>query len=320
MQQELQEKIRVGVSSCLLGNLVRYDGGHKHDRYITDILGRYFDFVPVCPEVECGLSIPREAMRLTGDPEAPRLVTSRSEIDLTDQMLNYCSTRVKELEKSDLCAFIFKKDSPSSGLHKVKVYNKSGNSQKKGRGFFAAAFTDHFPLLPVEEEGRLNDPGLRENFIEKVFCYNRWKTFLRQKPNYKSLIIFHTSHKLQLMSHSPKHLSKMGKLVAAGKDIPGEALLKEYQSDLMEAMSLKATVKKNVNVLYHIMGYFKKLISSDEKNELISLIESYANHTAPLVVPLTLANHFIRKYDISYLQNQTYLEPHPSELMLRNQV
>lgn len=316
----MQEKIRVGVSSCLLGNPVRYDGGHKHDRYITDTLGKYFDFVPVCPEVECGLPIPREAMRLLGDPEAPRLVTSRSEIDLTDQMLSYCHTRVRELKKNDLCAFIFKKDSPSSGLHKVKVYNKSGHSQKNGRGFFAAAFTSHFPLLPVEEEGRLNDAGLRESFIEKVFCYYRWKTFLQQKPDYKSLIDFHSNHKLQLMSHSPKHLSKMGKMVAAGKNIPEETLLTGYQSDLMEAMSLKATVKKNVNVLYHIAGYFKKLINSDEKNELISLIESYANHTAPLIIPLTLANHFIRKYNISYLQNQTYLEPHPSELMLRNQV
>ncbi len=316
----MQGKIRVGVSSCLLGNPVRYDGGHKHDRYITDILGKYFDFVPVCPEVECGLPIPREAMRLLGDPETPRLVTSRSGIDLTEKMIGYCHTRVRELEKNDLCAFIFKKDSPSSGLHKVKVYHESGHSKKNGRGFFAAAFTDHFPLLPVEEEGRLNDPGLRENFIEKVFCYYRWKTFLQQKPNYKALINFHTTHKLQLMSHSPKHLSIMGKMVAAGKDIPEETLLTEYQADLMEAMSLKATVKKNVNVLYHISGYFKKLISSDEKNELISLIESYANHKAPLVVPLTLANHFIRKYDASYLQNQTYLEPHPSELMLRNQV
>lgn len=320
MQKTEQEKIHVGVSSCLLGNPVRYDGGHKHDRYITDILGRYFDFVPVCPEVECGLPIPREAMRLLGDPEAPRLVTSRTKIDHTDKMLSYCHTRVRELESDDLCAFIFKKDSPSSGLHKVKVYHQSGHSQKKGRGFFAAALTSHFPLLPVEEEGRLNDPGLRENFIEKVFCYYRWKNFLQQKPNYKSLIAFHTSHKLQLMSHSPKHLSKMGKLVAAGKDMPEESLLTEYQADLMEAMSLKATVKKNVNVLYHIAGYFKKLISSDEKSELISLIESYANHTAPLVIPLTLTNHFIRKYGVTYLQNQTYLEPHPSELMLRNQV
>ncbi len=316
----MQDKIRVGVSSCLLGNQVRYDGGHKHDRYITDTLGKYFDFIPVCPEVECGLPIPREAMRLLGDPEAPRLVTSRSGIDLTGKMLSYCDSRVSELENSDLCAFIFKKDSPSSGLHKVKIYHESGHSQKNGRGLFAAAFTDHFPLLPVEEEGRLNDPGLRENFIEKVFCYYRWKSFLQQKPDYKALINFHTTHKLQLMSHSPKHLSRMGKLVASGKDIPEETLLTEYQADLMEAMSLKATVKKNVNVLYHIAGYFKKLISSDEKNELISLIESYANHEAPLVVPLTLANHFIRKYDASYLQNQTYLEPHPSELMLRNQV
>ncbi len=316
----MREKIRVGVSSCLLGNQVRYDGGHKHDRYITDILGAYFDFVPVCPEVECGLSIPRETMRLVGDPEDPKLITTKSGRDYTEQMLSFCREKTKTLASEDLSAFIFKKDSPSSGLHRVKVYNNSGYASKSGRGLFAAALVRTFPLLPVEEEGRLHDAGIRENFIEKVFCYQRWKNFLKDSPDYKKLITFHAQHKLQLMAHSPKHLSVMGKIVANGKNTDPEELLNSYQTSLMETLNLKATVKKNVNVLQHIMGYFKKYLNADEKAELLELIGQYAQHYLPLVVPLTMLNHYIRKHEVPYLRNQTYLEPHPSELMLRNHV
>ncbi len=316
----MREKIRVGVSSCLLGNPVRYDGGHKHDRYITDILGSYFDFLPLCPEVECGLPIPRETMRLTGDIENPKLVTTRTGIDHTEQMQRFCNNKIEELETEDLCGFIFKKDSPSSGLYRVKVYGPSGQAQKSGRGLFAAAFVKGFPHIPVEEEGRLHDAPLRENFIERVFCYRRWKNFLENKPDYKGLIEFHARHKLQLMAHSQKHLSLMGKLVANGKNTPRAALLTEYQKNLTEALLLKATVKKNVNILQHIMGYFKKNLSAEDKVEMLGLIDSYGRSLVPLVVPLTLISHYVRKFAIAYLQNQTYLEPHPGELMLRNHV
>lgn len=316
----MQDRINVGVSSCLLGNTVRYDGGHKHDHYITDILATYFNFVPVCPEVECGLPIPRETMRLIGDIDNPRLVTTKTGIDHTDRMHLFCNKRVKELEADDLCGFIFKKDSPSSGLHRVKVYGPSGQAQKLGRGLFASAFVKHFPLVPVEEEGRLHDARLRENFLERIFCYHRWKGFLASNPDYKGLIDFHTHHKLQLMAHSQKHLTKMGKLVATGKNVDSQELLNDYQQNLVEALQLKATVKKNVNVLQHIMGYFKKQITGDDKVELLGLIDNYSRSMVPLVVPLTLINHYVRKYEISYLQNQTYLEPHPAELMLRNHV
>ena len=316
----MTEKIKIGVSSCLLGNPVRYDGGHKHDRYITDMLSQYFEFIPVCPEVECGLSVPRETMRLVGDPENPRLLTTRTGVDLTGQMLKFCDRKIKELETAALCGFIFKKDSPSSGLYRVKVYGESGPAQRSGRGLFAAAFADHFPLLPLEEEGRLNDSTLRENFIERVFCYHRWKEFVADQAGYKELIGFHARHKLQLMAHSPKLLSAMGRLVASGKTLPADELLKTYFDLLMTALAYRATVKKNVNVLFHIIGYFKKLNSPDEKAELIELIESYARQIVPLVVPLTLISHYVRKYKISYLTGQTYLEPHPAELMLRNHV
>ncbi len=316
----MEEKIKVGVSSCLLGNRVRYDGGHKHDRYITDMLANYFQFVPVCPEVECGLPVPREAMHLKGDPDQPRLVTTRSSVDHTDKMQKFCDVKIRELENEQLCAFIFKKDSPSSGLFRVKVYGNSGQAQKKGRGLFASAVVNRFPLLPVEEEGRLHDANLRENFIERVYCYYRWQSFLEHEPDYKKLVQFHTRHKLQLMAHSPKHLAQMGRLVAAGKNMPRDQLLEQYQESLAEAMALKATVKKNVNVLYHIMGHFKTFLTGDEKTELSEVIEKYARFMIPLVVPLTLVGHYVRKYKDSYLQDQVYLEPHPAELMLRNHV
>jgi uncharacterized protein YbgA (DUF1722 family)/uncharacterized protein YbbK (DUF523 family) len=316
----MTKKILIGVSSCLLGNPVRYDGGHKHDRYITDILGQYFDFVPVCPEVECGLTVPRETMRLVGNPEQPRLLTSRTGVDLTGQMLSFCGSKIKELETAELCGFIFKKDSPSSGLFRVKVYGESGPAQRTGRGLFAGAFADRFPLLPLEEEGRLNDAALRENFIERVFCYHRWKKFVADQATYKELIEFHARHKLQLMAHSPKLLSAMGKLVASGKTVPPVELMENYCQLLMAALTYRATVKKNVNVLYHLIGYFKKLNNTDEQAELVELIERYARQIVPLVVPLTLIGHYVRKYKITYLTGQTYLEPHPAELMLRNHV
>lgn len=313
-------KIRVGVSECLLGHSVRYDGGHKHNSYITDTLGQFFDFVYVCPEMECGLPVPREALNLRGDPAGPRMITVKSNIDHTDDMNRFCKAKIEELKKEDLCGFIFKSKSPSCGLYRIKIYQDSKSQFRSGRGLFAEVFVKSFPLLPVEDEGRLNDARRRENFIEKVFCYQRWKDFMNANPDYKKLIDFHACQKLQMMAHSTKHLVRMGKLVAAGKTISPDRLFIDYEVNLMEALSLKATVKKNVNVLHHIIGYFKKLISTDEKNEILEIIKRYALHQIPLIVPLTLINHYIRKYRVDYLSRQTYLQPHPAELMLRNHV
>jgi uncharacterized protein YbgA (DUF1722 family)/uncharacterized protein YbbK (DUF523 family) len=311
--------IKLGVSSCLLGEHVRYDGGHKHDRYITDTLGRYFTFVPVCPEVGCGMPVPREAMRLEGDPASPRLVTGRSRVDRTEQMLAFCETRVRELEEEELCGFIFKKGSPSSGLYRVKVYS-NGMAKRSGSGLFAAAVTRHFPLLPVEEEGRLNDPDIRENFIERVFSLRRWKDLLLERPDPGRLVAFHTCHKLQLMAHSPKIYREMGALVAHGKEMKWAELLQRYEELFMKALALHATVRKNCNVLMHIMGYFKKELSRAEKEELLGVIRQYHEQFVPLIVPLTLLKHYVNKYEQHYLRQQLYLSPHPAELMLRNHV
>ena len=315
----MENSIKIGVSSCLLGERVRYDGGHKHNDYITDILGNYFSFVPVCPEVGCGLPIPREAMRLEGDAAAPRLLTRQSRVDLTAQMQAFCTSKIKELEGEDLCGFIFKKDSPSSGLFRVKVYN-NGMAVKNGRGLFAAAVAKNFPLLPMEEEGRLNDAPLRENFIERVFSYRRWKDFLASAPTPGKLVEFHTAHKLLMMAHSPDYYRQMGVLVAHGKELAVAELFRRYEELLMKGLTLHATAAKNTNVLQHIMGYFKKELTTEEKAELLEVIHQYHDHLLPLIVPLTLLKHYVRKYDQTYLRSQIYLSPHPAQLMLRNHV
>lgn len=314
------EKIRIGISSCLLGEHVRYDGGHKHDRYITDTLGKYFLWTPVCPEVEYGLPVPREAMHLTGNPQNPRLVTVRTGTDHTDGMHKWSEAKLKQLEKEDLCGFIFKSRSPSSGIGGVTIYSETGTPGRKGAGIFGGAFVRKFPLIPAIDDGRLHDPGLRENFIEKVFVYQRWKDFLHGGSSMKDLVAFHTKHKLLIMSHSPKHLSALGELVASAKYFERKELFSRYVSLLMEGLHLLATVKKNTNVLLHIVGYFKKVLSPDEKKELLEVIEHYHKGFVPLIVPVVLINHFVRKFDEPYLTQQLYLNPHPVELMLRNHV
>jgi uncharacterized protein YbgA (DUF1722 family)/uncharacterized protein YbbK (DUF523 family) len=311
--------IRLGVSSCLLGEKVRYDGGHKRDNYITDSLGKFFHFLPICPEAGCGLPVPREAIRLEGDPENPRLMTNKTRIDLTEQMREYCRRVVVELEREDLCGFIFKKNSPSCGLFRVKVYNKGGPA-KTGRGLFADAVVRHLPHLPVEEEGRLYDMNIRGNFIERVFAYRRWKDFLLEKRSIGELVEFHTRHKLQLMAHSPKIYRDLGKLVAEGKSVDGPLLLDRYQELFMRSLSHFSTAKKNSDVLFHIMGYFKQNLAHGEKAELVDVISQQHDGIIPLIVPITLLKHYINKYDQQYLKKQFYLNPHPLELMLRNHV
>jgi uncharacterized protein YbgA (DUF1722 family)/uncharacterized protein YbbK (DUF523 family) len=313
-------RIRVGISQCLLGEEVRYDGGHKLDRFLRDTLGRYVEFVPVCPEVECGMTVPREALRLVGDAQEPRLMTTKSRQDHTDMLLRWAKGRLEDLAKEDLCGFVLKKRSPSCGMQKVKVYDHEGMPRWRGVGLFARAFMEKFPLIPVEDEGRLHDPGLRENFIERIFTLRRWRDAVSPRRSRGVLVDFHTRQKLLILSHSPQHYREMGKLVANAGKIPTGELFERYQNLLMDALGRKSTARKNTNVLHHVMGYFKKELSSDEKQELLEIIEIYRMEHIPLIVPVTLLNHFVRKYQQPYLRQQTYLNPHPLELQLRNHV
>ncbi len=310
--------IKIGISSCLLGNRVRYDGSHSHDGFLTQTLGLFAEYVPVCPEVECGMSVPREAVRLVGDSDSPRLVTRRTGEDKTGQMTAWIAEKLEALEKEDLCGFIFKSKSPSSGLYRIRVYGRDGKVRKNGTGLFARAFTERFPRIPAEESGRLHDPKLREHFIENVFFLQRWREFLRGNPSLGGLVDFHTRNKLLLLSRSDVLYRKMGKLVASGKTFSGNALLDVYEEVLLKALQLKTTVKKNINVLHHIMGYFKRQLTADEKQELLSLFDQYRQGYVPLIVPITLVRHYVMKYDQPWLKSQTYLNPHPFELKLRN--
>lgn len=314
----MSEKIRIGISSCLLGEMVRYDGGHQLDRYLRDTLGAWFELVPVCPEVELGLPTPRETLRLVEGEAGPRLVFSRSGEDITDRMQGWAARRVRELEEEQLCGFIFKAKSPSSGMERVKLYDRNGVPAKKGVGLFARAFMEHFPHLPVEEDGRMHDPHLRENFIESVFVFKRWRDLLAAGFTPAALVDFHARHKLLLLSHSPELYREMGALVARAGTLPPRELQAGYQALLMKAMRLHATVRKHANVLQHLLGYFKRRLSADEKREALALIDLYRHGSVPLIVPVTLINHYVRKYDEPYLSRQHYLRPHPVELQLRN--
>ena len=313
----MQEKFRIGISSCILGNPVRWNAGHKLDKYLTHTLGQFVEYVPVCPEVEVGLGVPRESMRLVGDPERPRLITFKSKTDHTDKMMRWASKRVKALETEDLCGFIFKSDSPSSGMIRVKVYNDKGMPHKVGVGIFAREFMNHFPSIPVEDDGRLNNPQIRENFIQQIFTMKRWRDIRAVRLSMGKLVEFHTRNKLLLLSHSQKHYRIMGKLVAQGKQLPMADLYDQYQQMLLDTLKLKTTIKKNINVLQHLMGYFKKQLSGDEKQELLETFDHYRQEQVPLIVPITLINHYVRKYQQPYLKDQTYLHPHPLELKLR---
>ena len=315
----MPDKIKLGISSCLLGNEVRFDGQHKYDNWLVDVLGPYVEYVPVCPEVGCGLPIPRESMRLVGDPENPLLLTTKTQKDITPQMLEFCAHEVPRLEAENFCGFVFKSKSPSSGMERVKVYPvKGGAASRTGIGIFARAFMQAYPLLPVEEEGRLHDPVLRENFIERIFVMQRWLQLISGKPTAGDIVRFHTSHKLLIMAHSVVHYRSMGKLVAAVSQYKPADFAALYLKELMTATARPATKSKHQNVLQHIMGYFKQDLSSDEKAELLEIIDLYKAGNYPLIVPITLLNHYVRKYDKPYLADQYYLNPHPVELNLRN--
>lgn len=315
------ELIRVGISACLLGEEVRFDGGHKRDRFLTDVLGPHVEWVPLCPEVEMGMGTPRETLRLERVGSGVRMITTRTGIDHTDGMHAWSARRLDQLAREDLCGYVLKKDSPSCGMERVKLYPAGGGmASRAGRGLFAQALLARFPLLPVEEEGRLSDPRLRENFIERIFAYRRLTDLFRTRWTPGSLVAFHTAHKMALLAHSTTAYQELGRLVARARDLPRAGLRAAYESGFMRTLSIIATPARHTNVLMHMAGHLKKLVDAASRQELAECIKDYRRGLVPLVVPLTLIRHHVRVHDVAYLKGQTYLEPHPRELMLRNRV
>jgi uncharacterized protein YbgA (DUF1722 family)/uncharacterized protein YbbK (DUF523 family) len=313
-----QNPPKVGVSACLLGHQVRYDGGHKRNAFIIGPLSEHMNFVPVCPETAIGLEIPRPTIRLMGDIDHPRLVgTADPDFDVTEKMERYAQRQTGEF--GELCGYILKKDSPSCGMERVKVFNTSGtHAERKGSGVFARILMQCLPLLPVEEEGRLNDAILRENFVNRVFVMQRWQNLLHQGVTAARLIDFHTAHKYLVMAHSQAAYQRLGRMLSnlSKGDLP--EIAEEYSMELMHTLKRRVTRKRHVNVLQHIMGYLKKQIDSSDKLELSDSIETYRRGETPLIVPITLLRHYFRRHPDPYMEKQIYLRPHPDKLGLRN--
>lgn len=312
--------LRLGISRCLLGDAVRYDGGHKRDPFLVDVLGPHVEWVPVCPEVEVGLGTPRDPMRLYGTPQRSRLLTIRTQIDHTESIGRWSEMRLRELASLALSGYVFKQDSPSCGVERVRIFNAQGVPAARGAGLFARAFQQQFPLTPVEEDGALGDAAVRDNFIERVFAYHRWRCLLQEGVTRQRLIQFHTVHKYVLLAHSPQHYRTLGAQVAALHRVTPQVAAERYGALFMAALALRATVRKHVNVLQHLLGHFRTQLSAPQRRELAEAIDAYRREEVPLLVPLTLMRHYVRVFDVPYVREQVYLNPHPKELLLRNHV
>jgi uncharacterized protein YbgA (DUF1722 family)/uncharacterized protein YbbK (DUF523 family) len=316
----MSRPIRIGISACLLGREVRFDGGHKRDAFLTETFARFVEWVPVCPEVECGLGTPREAMRLVRVDDSVRLLTVKTGLDLTERMERFARPRLSALAGEHLSGYVLKKDSPSCGLERVKVYGRHGGAVRGGRGLFAAALVEMYPHLPIEEEGRLADPRIRDNFVSRVFAYCRLRRLFDARWMVGDLVRFHTAHKLLLLAHAPGMYRRLGQLVAKARQVPRHDLERRYAEGFMEVLARLATARQHTNVLQHMAGYFKDRLDAASKRELMDAVTDYRHGLVPLVVPLTLVRHHVRVLHVSYLGDQLYLDPYPKELMLRNHV
>jgi uncharacterized protein YbgA (DUF1722 family)/uncharacterized protein YbbK (DUF523 family) len=314
-------RIRIGISSCLLGAKVRFDGGHKKDDFLTNHFGRYVEWVPVCPEFEIGLGVPRESLRLVANGKSVHLVAPRSGLDHTELMTRWTKDRAQRLADEGLCGYVLKRSSPSCGLERVKVYGASGLLNREGRGIFSAGLVDRFPNLPVEEEGRLNNPRLRENFVSQVFSYKRWMDLQREGMTRARIMQFHARHKLLLMAHDQAGMRHLGNLIGqAGLAVSAKQLGSDYFDSFCQVMRRTPTRRNHANVLQHLAGYFSQQLSSDDRAEVSEVIDRYRRDQVPLIVPITLIRHHVRKLSVEYLKDQVYLDPHPDELKLLNQL
>ena len=307
---EKKESVRVGISSCLLGQNVRFDGGHKRDTFLADIFGQHVQWIPVCPEMEIGLGVPRESLRLVDINGDIRLIAN-SGVDHTEKMRSWSDKRIEQLAKQNLCGYVFKRKSPSCGMERVNVYHENGSPHQQGSGLFSSALMRRLSLIPVEEEGRLQDPRLRENFISRVFCYKRWIDFVKSGVTRSAIMTFHARHKFLLMAHNQEGARCLGNVAARGDD---------YFQLFSSVMRQTPTRRNHTNVLQHAAGYFSKNLCTGDRTELTELIDRYRHALVPLIAPITLIRHYVRRYSVSYLSEQVYLDPDPPELMLLNEI
>lgn len=337
------ERLRLGVSSCLLGRNVRYDGGHKRDSFLMDTLNPYVEWVQVCPEIDIGLGTPRPPIRLEraarrgangsegngGDDSSAagggvRLVMPDTGEDLTDRMTEYAERKVEVLREKRLAGYILKSKSPSCGMERVRLYDENGVPSRDGVGIYAAVLTHRMPTLPTEEEGRLNDPRLRENFISRIFARGRWLDLEAEGLTMHALTSFHARHKYLLMSRDPEGARKLGRLLGEAGTVSSETEVAEvgaaYEAGLSDTLAHLPSRGRHTNVLQHLAGSVSDRIDDGDRAELTEAIHGYRSGLVPLIVPVTLLRHHIRRLEVEYLADQVYLEPHPHELMLLNHV
>lgn len=312
--------MKLGISSCLLGTMCRYNGGHAKDDFINDVLGEFFEFVPYCPEAIV-FGTPRDAIRLYEEAGEIKVINSKSNEDVTKVLVDMAKKQAKDIATHGLCGFILKSNSPTCGLERVKVYDaKNISGEKRGSGVFAQEITKLSPHLPIEEEGRLQDAWLRENFVMQIFAYEDLHTFLATNPDKKDLVQFHTSYKYLLYAKSHVSYKKLGNIVANKENIDTSLLLQTYKEEFLKAINIKGSIKKTYNVLLHLFGYFKKLLSKEEKEEILASMEEFKSGFIPLIAIIKIINLYARKFDISYLQEQKFLNPYPKELALRSNI
>ncbi|HHO42155.1 MAG TPA: DUF1722 domain-containing protein [Epsilonproteobacteria bacterium] len=309
----------LGVSACLLGENVRFDGGHKKDSFLVNSLGKYTQFVRFCPEA-LGFTTPRDSMRLVAGKDGLRVVNNKTTIDVTSTLKQASLKELDRLKQSPLCGIVFKSKSPSCGFGSAKIYLENGFAQGKGDGLFVTMCKEHFPLLPLEEESRLLDPWLRENFVMQIFAYSAFEKFKQTNPTMAQLVSFHQSYKFLLHSKDELRYRELGRIVGNHSKKDFKDLFCEYERLFKETIGIKSSIKKSRNVLEHMSGFLKNLLDDVEKSTLHSHIEAFAKGFVPLIVPLESIKMFAKKYDVEYLKGQVFLEPYPYELALRSEL
>ncbi len=312
------DKIKVGISACLIGEKVRYDGGHKTSNFCKNQLSKWVTYVPVCPEMAIGMGTPRKTIRLVEEDQKIHVRATDGSFDVTEKMEDFSAKKTAELDY--LSGYIVCAKSPSCGMERVSVFRQNPKEKwfdqdKAGVGVFTRNLMERYPLLPVEENGRLNDTHLRENFVTRVLAYHDWMQLKHAGFTRQCLIDFHSRYKYLLMAHQPSKYRELGPILADIQDI--EETAEAYFTGFMTALKTPCTRKNHTSVLQHLQGYFKKQLNSSQKQLLASNIDKYRRGLLPLMVPVTLIRQYLNDYPNEYLSKQVYLQPHPEELSLR---